>query len=53
VSDLQGWNSPAAALYGVQSIPANFLLDKEGKIIAKDLRGNALHETLEQVLGAQ
>lgn len=46
VSDLKGWSSAAAALYGVQSIPSNFLLDKEGKIIAKDLRGDALEAKL-------
>lgn len=49
VSDLQGWNSPVAALYGVQSIPANFLVDRDGKIIAKDLRGEALEQTLSEV----
>lgn len=46
VSDLKGWSSSAAALYGVQSIPSNFLLDKDGKIIAKDLRGDALEAKL-------
>ncbi len=42
VSDLGGWQAAPAALYNVRSIPANFLLDKEGRIIAKDLRGEAL-----------
>lgn len=42
VSDLQGWKSSTAALYGIQGIPANFLIDPSGKIIAKDLRGEAL-----------
>ncbi len=46
VSDLQGWESSVAALYGVQSIPANFLIDPDGKIIAADLRGNDLERTL-------
>ncbi|MCC7030640.1 MAG: AhpC/TSA family protein [Chitinophagaceae bacterium] len=46
VSDLEGWQSKAAQLYGVQSIPANFLLDKDGKIIAKDLRGEMLEQKL-------
>jgi len=50
VSDLQGWSSPAAQQYGVQAIPANFLLDKQGVIIAKNLREEALHNTLEEVL---
>jgi peroxiredoxin len=50
VSDLKYWNSEAAQLYGVQSIPASFLLDPDGKIIAKNLRGPALHEKLKEVL---
>lgn len=50
VSDLQFWNSVAAAAYGVQGIPAQFLLDKEGKIIARDLRGEALDAKLAEVL---
>ena len=50
VSDLQYWNSAAAVAYGVQGIPATFLLDKEGKIIAKDLRGEALEKKLEEIL---
>jgi peroxiredoxin len=49
VSDLKGWASSAAALYGIQSIPANYLLDKEGKIIAKDLRGEALEAKLAEL----
>lgn len=50
VSDLKGWRSEAAALYGVNSIPMNFLLDKEGRIIGKDLRGQALSQKLESIL---
>ncbi len=50
VSDLKGWGSPTAALYGVQSIPANFLLDKDGKIIAKNLRGEELIHTLNTMI---
>ena len=50
VSDLQFWNSSAAAAYGVQGIPATFLLDKEGKIIAKYLRGEDLERKLEEIL---
>lgn len=46
VSDLQYWSSQAARDYGVQSIPANFLVDPSGKIIAKDLRGPALEQAL-------
>ncbi len=50
VSDLKGWQSSAAAAYGVQSIPASFLLDPNGKIIAKNLRGPALEAKLAEVL---
>ncbi len=49
-SDLQGWSSPIAELYGIQGIPANFLVDPTGKIIAKDLRGAQLQETLAQFI---
>ena len=50
ISDLQGWQSAAAATYGVQAIPANFLLDPEGKIIATELRGQKLHTTLAELI---
>lgn len=51
VSDLAYWNSAAAELYGVNSIPANFLIDcSTGKIIAKGLRGAALERTLSKLL---
>lgn len=53
VSDLQGWQSSAAGLYNVSAIPASFLLDKEGVIIAKNLRGAALHKKLEELLGEE
>jgi thiol-disulfide isomerase/thioredoxin len=46
VSDLKGWYSSAAATYGVQSIPANFLLDSKGVIIAKNLRGQLLEQEI-------
>lgn len=50
VSDLKGGNNDAAVLYGIQSIPQNVLIDKSGKIIAKNLRGPALEEKLLEVL---
>ncbi|MBC3541560.1 redoxin domain-containing protein [Rufibacter sediminis] len=50
VSDLKGWESSAAALYGITAIPQTVLLDKEGKIIAKNLRGAALEEKLASLL---
>ena len=53
VSDLKYWKNEVAVQYGVQSIPANFLLDKEGKIIAKGLRGAALDATLDKIFYSQ
>jgi len=50
VGDMKGWRNDAAQLYGINSIPASFLLDKEGKIIARDLRGEDLDKKLAEVL---
>ena len=50
VSDLKFWNNEVAAKYKVGSIPQNFLIDPNGKIIARDLRGEELHQRLEQLL---
>ncbi len=50
LSDLKGWGNEVGKIYGVTGIPANYLIDKEGKIIAKDLRGAALDEKLAEVL---
>ena len=50
LSDLQFWNNAAATLYHVQSIPQNFLVDPNGKIIAKDLRGPQLNQFLDKLL---
>ena len=44
VSSLQGWQCPVAKLYSVSGVPAMFLLDKEGKILASGLRGEELTE---------
>lgn len=52
VSDLQYWNNAASKKYGVMSIPSNVLLDKNGVIIARDLRGEDLLKKLEEVLAA-
>lgn len=49
VSDLKGWGSIGAKVYGVHSIPATVLLDPEGKIIAKGLRGNELDQKLARI----
>ncbi len=51
VSDLKFWNSEAAKTYNITAIPFSLLLDPEGKIIGKNLRGAGLHEKLEEVLG--
>lgn len=50
VSELQGWQSPVAQLYKVNEIPANFLIDPTGKIIARDLRGAELDQKLKTLL---
>ncbi|MDB4173419.1 AhpC/TSA family protein [Bacteroidia bacterium] len=50
VSDLAGWQSSAAKLYGVRSIPATFLLDKEGRIYKSGFRSHELEGLLQQLL---
>ena len=50
VSDLGGWGNEAARLYGVSSIPATFLLDREGKIVARNLRGDALRAKVAELV---
>jgi peroxiredoxin len=52
VSDLNYWGNIVAKLYAIQSIPQNFLLNKEGKIIAKNLRGKDLEMKLHEILGS-
>ena len=52
-SDLKGWDSQAAKLYGVDGIPFTVLLDKEGKIIDKGLRGKELEARVEAALAAK
>ncbi len=51
VSNLKGWSDPIAQQYNVRSIPATFLLDENGIIIAKNLRGNALDAKIASLLG--
>ena len=50
ISDIQGWNSKHAAIYGVRQIPTNYLLDGEGVIIGINLRGPALEAAIEKYL---
>ena len=52
VSDLKGWNSQGAQTYGVRQIPYNFLIDAEGKIIAKNLRADGLHVALDKLVSS-
>lgn len=51
LSDLQYWQSIAGKTYGIQSIPSSILCDPSGKIIAIDLRGEALGNTLMEIYG--
>ena len=53
VSDLKGWQSEAGGQYGVNSIPMNFLLDANGVIIAKNLRGEDLDKELEKLVATK
>ena len=50
LSDLQGWGCAGAKLYGVNSIPATVLVAKDGTILAKNLRGEAIQEKLAELL---
>lgn len=50
VSDLGGWQSTAAAAYGVNSIPTNWLIDQKGVIVGRNLRGPALEQALDNLL---
>jgi len=52
VSDLKGWQNAVAQLYGVRSVPQTFLLDAEGRIIARNLKGPALEAAVKKALTA-
>ena len=49
VSDLKFWDSEAVKLYGVETIPANFLVDRDGTIITKNLKSDALDKKLSEI----
>jgi len=49
VSDLKFWKNEVAVQYGIQAIPQNYLIDPQGKIIGKNLRGEALNKKLEEI----
>jgi alkyl hydroperoxide reductase subunit AhpC len=53
VSDLKYWSSEAAKLYGVSSIPFTVLIDKDGRVIGKNLRGKELENKLIEVFEAE
>lgn len=53
ISNLKHWKEPIAEQYNVKSIPATFLLDASGKIVAKDLRGEELKAKVKELLGVQ
>ena len=50
ISDLQGWQNSVAKQFGINSIPQNFLVDPSGKVIGKNLRGEALEAKLSSIL---
>lgn len=53
VSDLNSWGNAAAKLYNIREIPANFLIDPQGVIIAKNLRGEELENKLAELIAAR
>ena len=53
VSDLKFWDSKVAGMYAVRGIPQNFLLDPDGKIVGKNLRGDDLEEKLAEIFGKE
>ncbi|WP_316836684.1 TlpA disulfide reductase family protein [Pedobacter nutrimenti] len=50
VSDLKGWANAAAAEYGVKAVPASFLIGPDGKVVGRDLRGEALNKKLAELM---
>ncbi|MBI2730616.1 MAG: TlpA family protein disulfide reductase [Sphingobacteriales bacterium] len=50
VVDDKGWDAPSTLTYGVEAIPANFLLDSDGKIVAIDLEGQELEKKIKSLL---
>lgn len=49
VSDLRGWSSAGGRLYGIMSIPATVLVDREGRVLARNLRGQQLEQKLKEI----
>ena len=50
VSNLKFWDEPIARQYNVESIPATFILDASGKVVAQDLRGDELKAKIKELL---
>ena len=50
MSDLAFWNNAVAKQYGINAIPQNFLVSPDGKIIAKNIRGEELSKKLEELI---
>lgn len=53
ISDLKGWNNEIASAFEIHAIPSNILIDKEGKIIAINLRGNALERAVKKLFNSK
>lgn len=51
VSDLNGWTSSGGATYGITSVPSTVLIDRQGRIIARNLRGEQLANKLKEIFG--
>jgi thiol-disulfide isomerase/thioredoxin len=51
ISDLKGWKSAPVQEFGITGVPTSFIVDKDGKVIAKDLRGEDLDKKLDEVFG--
>lgn len=49
VSDLNGWNNEVAKMFNIRSIPDNILIDREGKVLARGLRGDDLNKKLQEI----
>jgi hypothetical protein len=50
ISNLKGWEDPIAVQYKVEAIPATFILDASGYVVARDLRGAALRAKIQELL---
>jgi len=53
VSDLNGWNNEVAKMFNIRSIPDNILIDREGKILARSLRGDDLEKKLQEIFSKE